>query len=111
MSKVSAKESVDELRPEYDLSQLKGGITGKYYQKAKAGSNLVLIEPELAGVFPDTESVNRALRLLVETAGEVMRPTRRKDLRPRKGARAASLPRTTTRRRAKSSASRKNVAV
>ncbi len=66
MSKVSAKESVDELRPEYDLSQLKGGITGKYCQKAKAGSNLVLIEPELAGVFPDTESVNRALRLLVD---------------------------------------------
>jgi hypothetical protein len=56
------KENVD-LRPEYDLSKLKGGVRGKYYRKATAGANLVLIEPELTNVFPDSESVNRALRL------------------------------------------------
>ena len=58
----------DELRREYDLSKLKGGIRGKYYEQARAGTNLVLIEPDLANVFPDTDSVNRALRLLADTA-------------------------------------------
>jgi len=67
----------DDLRPEYDLSQLKGGVRGKYYRRATAGTNLVLIEPELADVFPDTGSVNRALRLLVDTAEVLAVPTRR----------------------------------
>lgn len=67
MKKASAKRNNDDLRPEYDLSQLKG-VRGKYYREATAGTNLVLIEPELANVFPDTESVNRALRLLADTA-------------------------------------------
>lgn len=73
MKKALKKNSQDELRPEYDLSQLRGGVRGKYYQEATAGTNLVLIEPELAEVFPDTESVNRALRLLVDTAGAATR--------------------------------------
>lgn len=68
MRKASAKKNNSELRPEYDLSKLKGGVRGKYYRKATAGTNLVLIEPELTEVFPDTESVNRALRLLADTA-------------------------------------------
>jgi hypothetical protein len=68
MKKASSKKQVDELRPEYDLSKLKGGIRGKYYEQARAGTNLVLIEPDLASVFPDTDSVNRALRLLADTA-------------------------------------------
>lgn len=68
MKKKSAKRNNDDLRPEYDLSKLKGGVRGKYYREAIAGTNLVLIEPELASMFPDSESVNRALRLLVDTA-------------------------------------------
>lgn len=71
MKKASAKRNKDDLRPEYDLSQLRGGVRGKYYREATAGTNLVLIEPELANVFPDTESVNRALRLLADTAKSV----------------------------------------
>jgi hypothetical protein len=62
------------LRPNYDLSQLKGRVTGKYFRRATAGTNLVLIEPELAHLFPDSESVNRALRVLAETAGEIVKP-------------------------------------
>jgi hypothetical protein len=58
----------DELREEYDLSQLKGGVRGKYYKRATAGTNLVLIDPELAALFPDSESVNLSLRLLADTA-------------------------------------------
>ena len=68
MKKASEKRNNDDLRSEYDLSQLTGGVRGKYYREATAGTNLVLIDPELATVFPDTESVNRALRLLADTA-------------------------------------------
>src|SRR5258708_39331659 len=71
MKKISAKRIDDDLRPEYDLSLLKGGVRGKYYRQAMAGTNLMLIEPELAEVFPDAELVNRALRFLVDTAESV----------------------------------------
>ena len=77
MKKATAQEMNDDLRPEYDLSQLKGGVRGKYYREATAGTNLVLIEHELADVFPDSESVNRALRMLVNTAAAAARTTRR----------------------------------
>ena len=77
MKKASVKRTDDKLRPEYDLSQLKGGVRGKYYRQATAGTNLVLIEPELADIFRDTESVNRALRLLVDTAAAAA-PVRRR---------------------------------
>ena len=66
------------MRPEYDLSQLKGGVRGKYYQRATAGTNLVLIEPDLAELFPNSESVNRALRLLAETAQAATNTKRRR---------------------------------
>jgi hypothetical protein len=78
MKKASTKGFDDDLRPEYDLSQLKGGVRGKYYRQATAGTNLVLIERELADVFPDTESVNRALRLLVNTAQAAAGTSRRR---------------------------------
>jgi hypothetical protein len=68
MKKALGKSLSDELRPEYDLSKLEGGVRGKYYRQAAERTNLVLIESELAEVFPDTDSVNRALRLLVKTA-------------------------------------------
>ncbi len=73
----------DGMRAEYDFSKLKGGVRGKYYSKAKAGTNLVLIEPDLAKVFPNDESVNRALRLLLETASDATKksPSTRKKLK------------------------------
>lgn len=78
MKKHLARTSDDDLRPEYDLSQLKGGVRGKYYSRAMAGTNLVLIEPDLTEAFPDTESVNRALRLLLNVARQSsVRPQRR----------------------------------
>lgn len=84
MSRESAKKLVDELRPEYDLSQLKGGVRGKYYKRALAGTNLVLIEPDLAKAFPDTDSVNRALRALLDAASAAAGPVRRRRSRPNK---------------------------
>lgn len=77
MSKAPAKRHPDDLRPEYDLTRLTGGVRGKYYKQATAGTNLVLLEPDVARAFPDSSSVNRALRLLQEVATKTTRPRRR----------------------------------
>jgi len=68
MKKESAAKRGDRMRKEYDLSKLTGGVRGRYYRRATAGTNLVLIEPDLASMFPDSEAVNRALRVLAEAA-------------------------------------------
>jgi hypothetical protein len=77
MPKGLAKTPKDELRAEYDLLRLGRAVRGKYYRQAKAGTNLVLIEPDLAAVFPDQESVNRALRILMTTASATTRGSRK----------------------------------
>jgi hypothetical protein len=58
----------DELRPEYDLSQLKGGVRGKCAERYRAGSNVVVLAPDVAEAFPNEEAVNEALRLLIKIA-------------------------------------------
>ncbi len=58
----------DELRAEYDLSQLKGGVRGKYAKRYSEGTNLVLLAPDVAEAFPNDEAVNDALRLLMKIA-------------------------------------------
>jgi hypothetical protein len=68
MKKELMKQRGDDTRPEYDLSRLKGGVRGKYYPRAITGTNLVLLEPDVARAFPDSDAVNRALRLLQEVA-------------------------------------------
>ncbi len=58
----------DDLRAEYDLASLGPGVRGKYYERATSGTNLVLLDPDVARAFPSQEAVNKALRLLVEVA-------------------------------------------
>jgi len=48
MRKESVKRGRDDLRREYDLASLKGGVRGKYYKQATAGTNLVLLDPDVA---------------------------------------------------------------
>lgn len=58
-----------ELRPEYDLSELlKHAVHGKYAERYKAGTNLVLLAPDVAEAFPDKQAVNDALRLVMQLA-------------------------------------------
>ena len=59
---------LDELRPEYDFSNMSGGIRGKYAQRYRAGTNLVKIDPDVAEVFMDDAAVNEALRELIKVA-------------------------------------------
>lgn len=58
----------DELRPEYDLASLKGGVRGKYYARATAGTTMVLLEPDVAEAFSDGASVNKALRFYLRAS-------------------------------------------
>jgi hypothetical protein len=58
----------DELRPGYDLSKLTGGVRGKYYERAAAGTTLVLLDPDVAAAFPDGAAVNQALRVFLKAA-------------------------------------------
>ena len=62
------KDSKDELREEYDLSKLKNRVRGKYVKRYRQVTNLILLEPEIAKAFPDAESVNNALRMLMQVA-------------------------------------------
>ena len=68
MKKANNNKNADDLRPEYDLSKLKGGVRGKYAKRFKKGTNLVLLSPDIAKYFPDEQSVNDALRSLVNIA-------------------------------------------
>ena len=68
MKKANNKKKTDDLRSEYDLSKLKGGVRGKYAKRFQKGTNLVLLSPDVAEYFPDEQSVNDALRSLVNIA-------------------------------------------
>jgi hypothetical protein len=65
MKKAPSKKRTDEMRAEYDFSS---GVRGKYVDRYRSGVNVVLIDPELAETFPDSKSVNDALRALVTIA-------------------------------------------
>jgi len=62
------KVNSDELRPEYNRDDLGHGIRGKHYDEYKLGTNLVLLSPDVAAMFPDEEAVNTALRDLIKLA-------------------------------------------
>ena len=66
--KKEVDELEDELRPEYDFAAMQEGIRGKYVQRYRSGTNLVLLDPDIAKAFPTDASVNEALRLLLQIA-------------------------------------------
>jgi hypothetical protein len=67
MKKKSKDEKADELRPEYNLREfLKGGVQGKYADRFREGTNLVLLDRDVAEAFPSDEAVNEALRLVIQ---------------------------------------------
>jgi hypothetical protein len=56
----------DTLRPEYPADLIKSGVRGKYAERYREGTNVILIEPDLHRLFPTAEAVNRALRQYAE---------------------------------------------
>ncbi len=72
----------DELRREYDFAGLKNPVRGKYYARALTGTNVVLLDPDVAAAFPDARAVNEALRLLVAVARTKVRNGKRDRRQP-----------------------------
>ena len=64
---MSHKPEQNGMRPDYDFT---GGVRGKHHEAYRQGTNVVLLDPEVALVFRDSQAVNRALRLLIKLAGE-----------------------------------------
>ena len=61
------RRSKDELRPEYDLKKLrKTGVRGKYVERFRESTNVVLLEPDVAKAFSNARAVNEALRLVIQ---------------------------------------------
>jgi hypothetical protein len=58
-------EPDDDMLPEYDFS---GAVRGKYYERYRQGTNVVLLDPDVAQIFHDSAAVNDALRTLVSVA-------------------------------------------
>ena len=61
----------DDMRPEYDFASMKGGVRGKYARRAREGTNVVLIEPEVTDAFPTEQAVNEALNGVLNTTRAV----------------------------------------
>jgi len=68
-----AKSRTDDMRPEYKLSDFKKLERGKYYERVKASSNVVVLDPDVAAVFPNSDAVNKALHSLIEVGTRVSR--------------------------------------
>jgi hypothetical protein len=67
MSKKLKPAIDDDLHPHYDLrSLLRKGVLGKYAERYRAGTNLVLLEPDIAKAFSSDKDVNEALRLVLQ---------------------------------------------
>ncbi|MBI4962133.1 MAG: hypothetical protein HY913_02550 [Desulfomonile tiedjei] len=84
--KVEKSETVKDMKPEYDFSTMKGGVRGKYYKAYRSGHKVVvhkedgtdslqyfkleegavMLEPDVKKYFPTSDSVNKALRSLIE---------------------------------------------
>ena len=97
MKKVEPQKSFekDDMKPEYDFSTMKGGVRGKYYKAYRQGHQIevqeedgtvsvqyfrledgvIMFEPDVREYFPDSESVNKALRTLIEIIPSKERPS------------------------------------
>jgi hypothetical protein len=72
MRKAAKAQRNPDLLAEYDFSQ---GVRGKYAQRYAEGTNIVVLSPDVAEFFPDSEAVNTALRVLVDIARKGVKKT------------------------------------
>ncbi len=77
----------EKMRKEYQKKDLGKGVRGKYYERYKKGTNLVLLSPDVAAAFPDDNSVNNALRNLMKLAQYSIGITKRSSRRVKTAAR------------------------
>ncbi|HNX74828.1 MAG TPA: hypothetical protein PKM56_03950 [Candidatus Rifleibacterium sp.] len=72
MKKAQKKTEDIEMREEYDFS---GGVRGKYAKRYAEGSNVIVLDPELAEMFPDSKAVNEALKYLAKLVRQTQKKT------------------------------------
>ena len=78
MKRKSKEEKSDDLRQEYNLRELlKTGVQGKCSERYREGTNIVLLDRDVAEAFPSDQAVNEALRLVMQLI-KVPRPVKRK---------------------------------
>lgn len=65
--RADAQRDDDDMRPQYDFSN---AVRGKYYQRYKESTNVVVLDPDVAAGFKNSEAVNSALRALLRVAQE-----------------------------------------
>jgi hypothetical protein len=73
--KKAIDHTTDEMRSEYDL---RGGVRGKYYERYQQGTNIVVLEPDVAEVFHDSAAVNEALRQFLAEHSDAPKRTKRR---------------------------------
>ncbi len=67
-------DNVNDTKKKYDFSE---GVRGKYAKRYAQGCNVVVLDPDVAKLYPDAEAVNRALRALAEAAPRAGRTRKR----------------------------------
>ncbi len=87
--KKARRLAIGEMRREYDFASLKGGVRGKYVKRLRAGTNVVLIDPELTAAFPTAAAVNEALRIALEMVAVVSSGRKRSNSAVQRTRRAA----------------------
>lgn len=75
MKKTARSRRDPDMRPEYDFS---GGVRGKYAARYREGTNVVLLDPDIASAFKSSKAVNRALRALLDSTPPRKRPSRKR---------------------------------
>jgi hypothetical protein len=73
MKKTARQHNHDGMRSEYDFASMKGGVRGKHYREYRNGTNVVLLQPDVAKAFPTEDAVNEALRGILTTTRAVRR--------------------------------------
>jgi hypothetical protein len=96
MKKAKTVAADDDMRPEYDFT---GAVRGKYYERFHRSSNVVLLDPDVSAAFPDSASVNQALRVLASAARRTKRVVRRSSRSQRRPNKRMQLTRSAKARR------------
>jgi hypothetical protein len=73
MKKPTDRHQTGDMRAQYDFESMTGGVRGKHYEEYRKGTNIVLLEPDVAEAFPTEDAVNEALRGILSTTRAVRR--------------------------------------
>ncbi len=74
--KKAGRPKRGEMRREYDFASVSGGVRGKYAARMRTGTNLVLLDDDVAAAFPTSAAVNDALRAVLAVASRITRRRR-----------------------------------